>query len=209
MKRLLLILMLLCVFIPVNAKGTAFVYTMKESDTGIDTNDGGTSWEKYKENNTGYVIIEPNYNNTASIWPINTWTAKDPNGKTQKYYEQRDMMTFGFLQSLVGKNTVWIMTYADDVNGGKSLMFSGTVKPVKIAVTIGTATLPVASTLTGTELWLDEEDTYIDIGSGQMSLSYNAPLTAYIYNHFNTGEEAVAYVVSYLENTLHYQAGTD
>ena len=179
MKRLMLILMLLCVFIPVNAKGTAFVYKMTENDTGIDTEDGGNSWEKYKENNTGYVVIEPNDNNTASIWPINTWTAKDANGKTQKYYEQQDKMTFGFLQSLVGKNTVWIMTYADDVNGGKSLMFSGTVKPVKIAERRPRYPLPHPDRH---ELWLDEEDTYIDIGSGKMSLSYNTPLTAYIYN---------------------------
>jgi hypothetical protein len=208
MKRLLLVLMLVCVLIPLNTKGRAMppiVYQMKEADTGMASNNGGASWEKYKDNYTGYVIIEPNDNNTASIWPINTWTAKDPNGKTQKYYEQRDMMTFGFLQALIGKNTVWIMT---DVDEQQSFLFSGTVKSMKVATLLGPATLPVAGTLTATKIRFENDD-YIDFGSGKMSLSYNAPLTTYTYNHFNTGEEAVAYVVSYLENTLHYQAGTE
>jgi hypothetical protein len=203
MKRLLLVLMLLCVFIPVNAKGTAFVYKMKETDTGLESNDGGSSWEKYKKNHTGYIIVEPGDNNTASVWPINTWTAKDENGTKQKYYEQQDMMTFGFLQVLVGRNTVWIMTYADDVNGGESFMFSGRAKLVNIA----TPKPSIAATLTGTMIWLDEEDTYIDVGSGKMSMSLDTLLTTYGYTH--TGEETLAYVISYLENTLHYLPGTE
>jgi hypothetical protein len=201
MKRLLLVLMLLCVFIPVNAKGTAFVYKMKEADTGMASNDGGSSWEKYKGNHTGYIIVEPGDNNTASIWPINTWTDK---GTKQKYYEQQDMMTFGFLQGLIGKNTVWIITYADDVNGGQSFMFSGTAKPVKIGTFIPKPS--IAATLTGTMIWLDEEDTYIDVGSGKMSMSLDTLLTTYAYTH--TGDETVAHVVDYLI-LLHYQAGTD
>ncbi|MGA2070467.1 MAG: hypothetical protein ABSG97_03885 [Sedimentisphaerales bacterium] len=198
MKRLLLVLILLCVFIPVNAKGTAFVYKMKEADTGMDTQDG-SSWEKYKDNYTGYVIIEPNDNNTARVLPINTWTDK---ATKQKYYEQRDMMTFGFLQALVGKNTVWIMTYADDVNGGESFMFSGRAKPVNVA----TPKPSIAATLTATTMWFDEEGSSIDVGSGKMSLSMDTLLTTYGYTH--TGEETVANVISYLENTLHYLPGT-
>jgi hypothetical protein len=215
MKRLLLVLMLLCVFMPVNAKGGGMpplIYNLKSADTGMDSNDGGNSWEQYKENHTGYIIVEANDNNTANIWPIDTWTAKDANGKTQKYCEQQDMKTFGFLQGLVGKNTVWIITYADDVNGGQSIMLSGTVKPVKIATPLGPATLPLASALTGTEMWLDEEEEYdyLDICSGKLSLSYNSTLTTYTYNHgIDTGEAATAYVVNYLEKTLHYQGGTE
>ena len=195
MKRLLLVLMLLCIFIPVNAKGTAFVYKVKETDTGLESNDGH-SWEKYNKNRTGYLIVEPNDNNTASVWPINTWTAK---GTKQKYYEQNDMMTFGFLRALVGKNTVWIMTYADE---GQSFMFSGTAKLVKIA----TPKPSVAATLTGTMIWLDEEDTYIDVGSGKMSMNMDTLLTTFAYTH--TGDETVAHVVDYLIS-LHYQAGTE
>jgi hypothetical protein len=200
MKRLLLVLTLLCVFIPVNAKGTAFVYNMKEADTGVSSNDGGSSWEKYKENVTGYLIVEPGDNNTASVWPINAWTAKDPNGRKQKYYEQQDMMTFGFLRPAIGQKTVWIMIYADE---GQSFMFSGTAKLVKIA----TPKPSVAATLTGAMIWLDEEDAYIDIGSGKMSMSLDTLLTTYAYTH--TGEETLAYVISYLENTLHYLPGTE
>ncbi len=211
MKRLLLVLMLLCAFMPVNAKGGGLpplVYNLKEADTGMDSNDGGNSWEQYKENHTGYIIVEANDNNTANIWPIDTWTAKDANGKTQKYCEQQDMKTFEFLQGLVGKNTVWIITYADDVNGGQSLMFSGTVKPVKIG-TINPKP-SIAASLTGTTLWLDDEDSYIDIGSGKLSLSYNSTLTTSVYNHsIDTGEAATAYVVNYLEKTLHYQGGAE
>jgi hypothetical protein len=198
MKRLLLVLMLLCIFIPVNAKGTAFVYKIKEADTGLYSDDGN-SWEKYKDNYAGYVIIEPNDNNTASVLPINIWTAKDPNGKTQKYYEQKDMMTFGFLQALVGKNTVWIMTYADEK---ESFMFSGTAKPAKVA----TPKPSIAATLTTTKIWLDEEGSSIDVGSGKMSLSMDIPLTTYGYTH--TGEETVTNVIAYLTG-LNYQPGTE
>jgi len=194
MKRLLLVLMLLCVFIPVSAKGTAFVYKMKEADTGVES-DNGSSWETYKINRTGYIIVEPNDNNTASVWSINTWT---PKGTKQKYYEQQDMMTFGFLRVHVGLNTVWIITYAD---GGQSFMFSGTAKPVKIA----TPNPSVASTLTGTSIWFDEEDSYRDVGSGKLSMSLDTLLTTYAYTH--TGNETVAHVVDYLIS-LHYQAGT-
>lgn len=212
MKRLMLILMLLCVFVPVNAKGGGLpplIYNLKEADTGMDSNDGGDSWQSYKESEAGYVIIEPNNNNTASVCHIKTWTAKDSNGKTQKYYEQQDMKTFGFLQGLVGKNTVWIITYADDVNGGQSLMLSGTVKPVKVATLLGPATLSLAGTITGTTIWLDEETDYLDVGSGKISLSYNSTLTTYTYNHsIDTGEAAAAYVVSYL-TSLNYQPGSD
>jgi len=195
MKRLLLVLTLLCVLIPVNAKGTAFVYKMKETDTGLESNDG-SSWEKYNENLTGYLIVEPNDNNTASIWSINTWTSK---GTKQKYYEQQDMMTFGLLRVPVGGNTVWIMTYADEE---QSFIFSGTAKPVKIA----TPNPSVAATLTGTMIWFDEEDTYIDFGSGKISLSVDTILTTYAYTH--TGDETVAHVIAYL-TTLNYRAGTE
>lgn len=203
MKRLLLVLMLLCIFIPVNAKGRAFVYKMKEAATGMATDDSGNSWEGYKKNRTGYIILEPNDNNTANIRPIDTWTAKDPNGRKQKYYEQEDMMTFGFLQGLVGRNTVWIMTYADDVNGGQSFMFSGTAKSVNVA----TPKPSVAATLTGISLWFNEEDTSIDVGESKISLSLDTTLTTYGYMH--TGEDTVTHVVDYLTTVLHYQAGTE
>lgn len=208
MKRLLLVLMLLCVFIPENAKGRAMpplVYQMKEADTGMDSSDSGSSWEKYKDNYTGYIIIEPNDNNTASAWSIHTWKAKDPNGKMQNYYAQQDMITFGFLQVIVGKNTVWIITYADDE---QSIMMSGAVKPVKVVTLLGPATLSLAGTITGTSIWFDDENSYKDIASGKVSLSYNSPLTTYIYNNIDTGEDAVAYVISYL-TSLHYLPGTD
>ncbi len=199
MKRLLLVLMLLYIFIPVNAKGAAFVYKLKETATGLESNDGN-SWKKYNKNRTGYIIVEPNDNNTASVWPIDTWTAKDPNGRKQKYYEQQDMMTFGLAQALVGKNTVWITTYADEE---QSFIFSGTAKPVKIA----TPKPSVAATLTGTAILLDEEDSYIDIGSSKISMSMDTTLTAYGYTH--TGEETLAYVIGYLENTLRYLPWTE
>ncbi len=189
--------MLLCVFIPINAKGTAYVYKMTEADTGLSSSDGGNSWQSYKESEAGYIVVEPNDNNTASICHIKTWTQ---NGT--KYYAQDNTVTFEFLQVLVGKNTMWIATYADDVNGGQSIMLSGTIKPVKI----GTTKLPIAATLTGTTLWLDEEDTYIDVGEGKTSLSLNTPLTTYGYA--NSGEDTVTYVIHYLAN-LNYQPGSD
>jgi hypothetical protein len=196
MKRLLLVLMLLCVFIPVNAKGAAFVYKIKQINTGMDTEDGGSTWVKYKGNEAGYIIIEPGDNNTASAWSIDTWTAKDPNGKTQKYYRQRDMNTFEFLQVTVGKNTVWIITQKDET---QNVMISGTVKPVKI----GTDKPSIAATVTGTSIWFDEEGSYMDVASGKISMSLDTLLTAYGYTH--TGDEAVAYVISYLVNTLKYK----
>jgi hypothetical protein len=193
MKLLLLVLMLVCIFIPVNAKGKAFVYKMKEVDTGMYS-DNGTSWEKYKDNYAGYAIVEPNDNNTARVWPIGTWTDK---GTKQKYYEQQDMNTFGFLQALVGKNTVWIIAYADDE---QSILISGTVKPVKI----GTLKPPIAAALTGNSMWFDNGD-YFDIGSGKPSMSLDATLTTYGYTH--TGEDTVAHVITYL-TSLNYQPGT-
>jgi hypothetical protein len=201
MKRLLLVLILLCILIPINAKGQAFVYKLKETDTGMYSEDGGTSWEKYSEKLTGYIIVEPSDNNTVITRPIDTWTAKDPNGKKQKYYEQQDTMTFGFLQVLVGTKTVWIMTYADE---WQSLMLSGTAKSVKIGTI--TPKPSIATALAGTFLWFDEEDTDIDFSSGKISLSLDTTLTAYGYTH--TGEETVAYVITYLTG-LHYLPGTE
>jgi hypothetical protein len=198
MKRLLLVLMLLCVFIPVNAKGTTFVYKIKQTSSGVKTEDGGSSWVKYKEAEAGYVVIEPNDSNMAKTWTINIWTAKDPNGKSQKYYKQRDATQFELLQAVIGKNTVWIISHVDET---QSVLASGMVKPVKI----GPEKPSLAATIIGTTMWLDEGGSYTEVGSGKMSMSLDTLLTTYAYAH--TGDETVAYVISYLEATLKYKEG--
>jgi hypothetical protein len=196
MKRLVVVVILLCVFIPVNAKATAFVYKIKETYTGIYTEDGGSTWEAYKENNTGYLIVEPGDNNTASVWNINI--RKDPNGTKQKYYQQRDTMIFEFLQILVGNKTMWIMTYASDE---ENFMLSGAAKPAKIGTVTPKPT--VATAITGTSIGFYEEDpSTSDFGSAKISLSLDTYLT--IYGYANSGEDTLAYVIDYLETTLHY-----
>jgi hypothetical protein len=185
--------------VPGNAKGTPFIYKWKSTDSGVSTDDGGI-WQKYRQNRAGYLIFEPGENNTANTWYIDTWTAKDPNtSKVQKYYEQKSVESFEFLQIHVGKNTKWVVTRMAQ---GDSLLLTGTVNPVKI----GTGKPSLAATLTGTEIWDYDEGDYRDIGSSQISMKLDVALTSYVSTH--TGENAVAYFVDYLKSKSKYQQGT-
>ena len=109
---------------PANARGKAYVYKFKETHTGMRTGDE-SGLAKYKETWTGYAIIEPNDNNTARMWRIYLWKS---DGLTE--VDMQDMMTCGFLQIPVGKNTVWIITYEDET---QNFILSGIAKPAKVA----------------------------------------------------------------------------
>lgn len=184
--------------IPSRARGQTLVYKYKGTDNRIDKDDGN-SWQNYKENKSGYLIIEPNDNNTASAWFIDTWSAKDPcTQKTQKYYEQKNEKTLNFLQVQAGKSTVWIINKMDDE---ESIMLSGTVHSVKI----GIFKPSIAATLAGTEIWDTNKDNHRDIGQNQLSIILDIPMTSDAYTH--SGEDTAANIVDYLENTLKYQQG--
>lgn len=141
----------------------------------------------------GYVIYESNVASLANIYYIYTYTTKEANGVTQKYYDTPDPMLFKMIRATIGAKAMWVLTY-DDAN--THTMFTGPEKTLKAfgqKVTFPTV-------FSGYYILKDTEGDTNEITSGQATLNFNATLTAYGFVQGISASQMRTYLVGQLEH---------
>jgi hypothetical protein len=124
MKQLLLVLLVLGVSMPASAD--VHVYNMKAGSTEYKYNSDSNAPGQIKDTNAAFVIFELPDGDSANIWAVSTYKAKDPNGKTQNYCkgENRGISVFEH-ESLSPTRAKWVIS---DAANGRRIILTGDVK---------------------------------------------------------------------------------
>jgi hypothetical protein len=127
MKQLLLVLLVLGVSMPASAD--VHVYNMKASSAEYKYNSDSNARGRIKDANA-FVIFELPDGDSASVWAVYTYKAKDPNGKTQNYCkgENRGISAFEH-ESLSPTKAKWVIS---DAANGRRIILTGDVKKTNI-----------------------------------------------------------------------------
>lgn len=165
------------------------VFKLTQVGTEVDCNGDSNVAAMYKD--TGYVIYESNVAPLEKIYFINTYTRKGADGVTQKYYSTPDPMLFELIKSTLGTKIMWVLTY-DDAN--THAMFTGPEKTMKV---FGEKT-SFPAVISGYCIWEEAEGDTTEIGSGLMTLKFDATETVYGFMHGNSGLATRDYLVEKL-----------
>jgi hypothetical protein len=128
MKHFLLVLLLLGIILPANA--TVLVYNLKETCTGTeygwDNENSAYEWNQYKENWSGFLLIEQTGPETAQIQVVWTWKL----GK-QKYAEAENWGEINFIPVAFDNGKAMHLISGSD--NESRFLFSGASKMKKIS----------------------------------------------------------------------------
>jgi hypothetical protein len=156
-----------------------YSYTEKSTDYTCDFN-GFTvddidelEWQKSVTTNTGYVVMQSRpAEPVLDVWFLNTWKAKDPNGKMQKYAKPEAPVPYSFTRAHMGSKTAWIINLGslDEHN-----LLKGDQKHIWVKALDKNMDLSV--TLSGTRNWYYQSGTILHAGSSTMLLKYHSKFT--------------------------------
>jgi hypothetical protein len=200
MKKLLFVLILLAMSVPAGA--TVYVYNIKAVDTGMSTNDDGSTWDSYKKPFGGYFIFGPGSSDSkVDIWAI--WTWKESGGK-YAFAENWGEANRVEAQIPVGTKTKWswIVNYVDP-NSRTMVMGEMKVKKVGLAKSstclschssqelagLGDIAPNIPAKLVGSSVVDDNEGpTWWDMWTETLTLTFNtkATLKGHTDNHFTS-----------------------
>ena len=156
MKQLLLVLLALEVSMPASAD--VHVYNMKASNAEYKYNSDSNAMGQIKDTNTAFVIFELPGGGSANVWDVNTYKAKDPNGKTQNYCKGESRGVLGFEHvSLSPTKAKWVIS---DAAKGRRIILTGDVNTANVRgyksscnschdPSKGTPTFDITSSFTG------------------------------------------------------------
>jgi hypothetical protein len=156
-----------------------YSYTEKSTDYTCDFNGftvddiDNLEWQKSVKTNTGYIAMQSRPTEPIlDFWFLNTWKAKDPNGKMQKYAKPEAPVPYSFTRAHMGDTRAWIINFSslDEHNLLKGDQKRIWVKPLD-------KNMDLAVTLGGTRSWYYQENNVLHAGSSTMSLKYHSKFT--------------------------------
>jgi hypothetical protein len=166
-------------FAPVLVKQELLIYSFTEKSTEY-TCDVNDVWQKTAVTKTGYFLMEmgSTSSTTMDVWRVDTFKARDPNGKMQKYAKPLAPAEYTIDYADIGTKETWIINLS---SSNEHALLKGDEKRIKMQAFGKYVTIPTA--LTGTRNWYyTSGDSIMHTGSSTMSLRYHSRFTNDYYS---------------------------